>query len=37
MIRIRKVSIVKMKESPEYISALIQVFTYQPLAPAGSR
>jgi general secretion pathway protein M len=37
MIRIRKVSIVKMKESPEYISALIQVFTYQPLTPAGSR
>jgi hypothetical protein len=37
MIRIRKASIVKMKESPEYISVLIQVFTYQPLTPAGSR
>ena len=36
MIRIRKASIVKMKESPEYLSALIQVFTYQPLTP-GSR
>ena len=33
MIRIRRISIVKMKESPEYLSALIQVFTYQPLAP----
>ncbi|MDA8126953.1 MAG: type II secretion system protein GspM [Deltaproteobacteria bacterium] len=37
MIRIRKASIAKMKESPEYISALIQVFTYQPLTPAGGR
>ncbi len=36
MIRIRRISIVKMKESPEYLSALIQVFTYQPLSP-GSR
>ena len=36
MIRIRRISIVKMKESPEYISALIQVFTYQPHS-AGSR
>jgi general secretion pathway protein M len=33
MIRIRRISIVKMKESPEYLSALIQVFTYQALAP----
>jgi hypothetical protein len=37
MIRVRKASIVKMKENPEYISALIQVFTYQPLTPTGSR
>lgn len=36
MIRIRRISLVKMKESPEYLSALIQVFTYQPLSP-GSR
>lgn len=36
MIRIRRISVVKMKESPEYLSALIQVFTYQPL-PSGSR
>ncbi len=36
MVRIRKMSIGKMKESPEYLSALIQVFTYQPLPP-GSR
>ena len=33
IVRIRRISIVKMKESPEYLSALIQVFTYQPLAP----
>jgi hypothetical protein len=25
-----------MKESPEYLSTLIQVYTYQPLSP-GSR
>jgi general secretion pathway protein M len=36
MIRIRRLSLVKMKESPEYLSALIQMFTYQPLSP-GSR
>ena len=36
MIRIRRLSLVKMKESPEYLSALIQVSTYQPLSP-GSR
>ncbi len=34
MIRVRKISLGKMKESPEYLSALIQVFTYQ---PPGSR
>lgn len=33
MIRIRRISIVKMKESPEYLSALVQVFTYQALSP----
>jgi hypothetical protein len=32
MIRIRRISISKMKENSEYLSALIQVFTYQPLA-----
>ena len=31
MIRIRRLSVAKMKENPEYLSALIQVFTYQPL------
>ena len=36
MVRIRKASINKMKESPEYLSVLIQVFTYQTL-PAGNR
>jgi general secretion pathway protein M len=36
MVRIRRASILKMKESPEYLSVLIQVFTYQPL-PTGSR
>jgi general secretion pathway protein M len=36
MVRIRKASIQKMKESPEYLNVLIQVFTYQAL-PAGSR
>jgi hypothetical protein len=30
MIRVRRITIVKMKESPEYISAVIQVSTYQP-------
>jgi general secretion pathway protein M len=35
MIRIRRISIAKMKEHPEYLSALIQVVTYQPLAPGG--
>lgn len=35
LVRIRKMSIGKMKESPEYLSVLIQVFTYQPMAPGG--
>ena len=35
MIRVRRISIAKMKESPEYLSALIQVFTYQPLSVGG--
>ncbi len=35
MIRIRRLSLTKMKESPEYLSALIQVSTYQALAPGG--
>jgi len=30
MIRVRRITIVKMKESPEYLSASIQVSTYQP-------
>jgi general secretion pathway protein M len=30
MIRVRRITIAKMKESPEYLSALIQVSTYQP-------
>lgn len=36
LVRIRKMSAGKMKESPEYLAVLIQVFTYQPLPP-GSR
>jgi len=36
VIRIQKISIAKMKESPEYLGALIQIFTYQP-RPPGSR
>ena len=36
LIRVRKISVGKMKESPEYLSALIQIFTYQPIPP-GSR
>ena len=36
MIRVRRISLVKMKENPEYLSALIQMFTYQPLS-SGSR
>jgi hypothetical protein len=36
LVRIRKMSVGKMKESPEYLSVLIQVFTYQPMPP-GSR
>lgn len=35
-IRIRKISLAKMKESADLLSALIQVSTYQPLTP-GSR
>ncbi len=35
MIRIRRLSLAKMKESPEYLSALIQVSTYQALASGG--
>jgi general secretion pathway protein M len=36
LVRIRKMSVGKMKESPEYLSVSIQVFTYQPMPP-GSR
>jgi hypothetical protein len=36
MIRIRRISIARMKERPEYLSALIQISTYQALSP-GSR
>jgi len=36
MVRIRKASVVRMKESPEYLGVSIQVVIYQPL-PAGSR
>ena len=36
LVRIRKMSVGKMKESPEYLSVSIQVYTYQAL-PAGSR
>jgi general secretion pathway protein M len=36
LVRIRKMSVGKMKESPEYLGVLIQVFTYQPIPP-GSR
>lgn len=32
-IRIRKISLAKMKEAPELLSALIQISTYQPLTP----
>ena len=35
MVRIRRASIYKMKESPEFLSVLIQVFTYQPLPTRG--
>jgi general secretion pathway protein M len=31
IIRTKKMSVNKMKESPEYLSALLQVITYQPL------
>lgn len=37
LVRIRRMSLVKMKESPDYMSALLQVFTYQALPPGGSR
>ncbi len=37
LVRIRKMSVVKMKESPEYLSVLLHVFTYQALPPGGSR
>jgi general secretion pathway protein M len=35
-IKIRKISINKMRESPEYLTATLQVLTYQPFRP-GSR
>jgi general secretion pathway protein M len=31
LVRVRKMSLGKMKESPEYLSVLIQVYTYQPV------
>lgn len=36
LVRVRKMSVGKMKESPEYLTVLIQVYTYQPIPP-GSR
>jgi hypothetical protein len=40
LVRIRKVSIQKMKDTPEYLSVFIQVITYLPLKgealPAGA-
>lgn len=36
LVRIRKISVVKMKENPEFLSVLLQVFTYQALPPGGS-
>ena len=36
LVRIRKMTVGKMKESPEYLTAVFQVFTYQSLPP-GSR
>jgi general secretion pathway protein M len=36
LVRIRKMTIGKMKDSPEYLTAVFQVFTYQSLPP-GSR
>jgi general secretion pathway protein M len=35
LVRIRKMSVGKMKESPEYLSALIQVVTYQSMPPGN--
>jgi general secretion pathway protein M len=35
MIRVRRISLAKMKENPEYLSALIQVYTYQLPSPGG--
>jgi general secretion pathway protein M len=36
LVRIRRMSVEKMKENPEYLSVLIHLFTYQPPSP-GSR
>ena len=36
LVRIRKMSISKMKESPDFLSVLLQVSTYQALPPGGS-
>ncbi|MBN1663822.1 MAG: type II secretion system protein M [Deltaproteobacteria bacterium] len=35
LIKIKRISIQKMKDSPEYLSAFIQVITYQPLKAGG--
>jgi hypothetical protein len=37
MIFIGKASIAKMKESPDYLAASLQIFTYQPLSPTEGR
>ncbi|MCL2669660.1 MAG: type II secretion system protein GspM [Syntrophaceae bacterium] len=37
LIHVRRASIAKMKEHPEYMSALLQVFTYQPLTMGAER
>ena len=31
LVRIKKISITKMKESPEYLSAQLQIYSFQPL------
>ena len=35
LVKVSKISISKMKESPDYLSTVIQVVTYQPVKPGG--
>jgi len=37
LVRVKKISVAKMKDTPEYLSAQLQVSSFQPLAPTRER